>query len=194
MRNLGKRCVNRREIQPVQWFAVVMMLCVGLVACGGSDPLPETASCSLSESELGPFSPNTVLGQSMDEDQARARMAQDSIVAWLAVSAEGPWDEHWDTATVTLGQGIHVDLTWLDVNGTINGLYEAGDQFEFADLRVSRSFQGKIEHSDEPLFLPLQDVGQSVDFGAACVITSLQFGDQTNDVLLDVFDATSLSS
>ena len=86
----------------------------------------------------------------MDEDQARARMAQDDIIGWVAVNATGPLGcVSWDQATATLGQGIHVELTWLDVNGTISGLYETGDQFAFTDLRVSRSFQGKIEHTDD---------------------------------------------
>ena len=171
-------------------------LCLALVGCGGgsSEAQPTAASCSLSESELGPFSPDTPLGQSMDEDQARARMAQDDIIGWIAVNATGPWDASWDQATVRLGQSIHVDLTWLDVNGTISGLYDDGDQFEFADLRVSRSFQGKIEHNDEPLYLPLQDVGVPANLDATCTVTALEFGDPDNEVLLDVFDATPSSS
>ena len=181
-----------------RWFVrglgLMFIGCLGFVACGGSDAQTEIASCSLAESDLGPFSPDLPLGQSMTEDQARARMAEDDIVGWLAVSASGPWDQSWAKATATLGQGIHVDLTWLDVNGTISGLYEAGDGFEFADLRVSRSFQGKIEHNDEPLFLPLQDADAAVNFDAECTVTALQFGDRTNDQLLDVFDGTATSS
>lgn len=167
---------------------------LGLVACGGSDAQSVALGCSLSASELGPFSPDSPLGQSMTEDQARARMAQDDIIGWIAVSATGPWDVSWDAATATLGQGIHVDLTWLDVNGTLDGLYEASDQFEFTDLRVSRSFQGKIEHNDAPLYLPLQDVGISANLDATCTVTALQIGDANNDVLLDVLDATALPS
>jgi len=176
-------------------LGLITVLGLVLVACGGgSESEAETASCSIAESELGPFSPETTLGQSMSEGQARARMAQDDIVGWLAVSADGPWDQSWALATATLGQAIHGDLTWLDVNGTINGLYETGDQFEFVDLRVSRSFQGKIQHADEALYLPLQDVGVAVDFDAACVITAVEVGDANNDQLLDVFDATSSAS
>jgi hypothetical protein len=173
-------------------LGLMTALCLALVACGGgSGSEAETARCSIAKSELGPFSPETTLGQSMNEDEARARMAQDDIVGWLAVNADGPWDQSWTLATATLGQSIHGDLTWLDVNGTINNLYERGDQFEFADLRVSRSFQGKIEHTDESFYLPLQDVGVAVDFDAACAVTALEFGDANNDQLLDVFDATS---
>lgn len=174
--------------------AVTIMMSLLVAGCAGSGSAPQIASCSLEPSELGPFSPETTLGSSMSQDEARARMAQDNIIGWLAVTATGPWDQYWDSATATLGQNIHTDLTWLDVNGTINGLYRSDDQFEFADLRVSRSFQGKIEHNDDPLFLPMQDVGQAANLGAACSIASLEFGDRTHDVLLDVFDATSSSS
>jgi len=165
---------------------------VALVACGGSDaePVPEVASCSIARSELGPFNPSTPLGASMTEAEARARMADDGIVEWLAISATGPWDKAWDRATVTLGQGIHTELTWLDVNGEIRGLYQSDDAFGFEDLRVSRSFQGKIEHSDDdPLYLPLQDLGTPVNFEADCTITAVEFGDQTNELLLDATDA-----
>lgn len=169
----------------------VAALTVALVACGGSDPVPEVASCTVARSELGPFSPSTPLGSSMTEERARARMAEDGIVEWLAITAEGPWDRAWDAATVTLGEGIHADLTWLDVNGEIHGLYESGDAFGFADLRVSRSFQGKIEHSDDPIYLPLQDLGTPVNFDAACTISAVEVGDATDDQLLDVIDVTS---
>ncbi len=130
----------------------------------------------------------------MDTAEAQERMAQHDIVSWLAVYAEGPWNESWDTATSTLGQSIHLDLTWLDVNGTITDLYQAGDRFEFADLRVSRSFQGKIEHSDVPLYLPLQAIGDTLNVDASCSVTALQFGDANDDNLLDVLNATSSSS
>ena len=136
-------------------LVVVVPLLLALVGCGGSDSQSAAAQtaapqCSLSSSEFGPFSAETALGQSMDEDQARARMAQDDIIGWVAVNATGPLGRlSWDQATATLGQGIHVDLTWLDVNGSISGLYKTGDLFAFTDLRVSRSFQGKIEHTDD---------------------------------------------
>ena len=101
----------------------------------------------------------------------------------------------------TMGRGIVMNfvnagypVTWLDVNGTISGLYETGDQFAFTDLRVSRSFQGKIEHTETPLYLPLQDVGLQANLVATCTVTALEFGDPTNDQLLDVFDATPSSS
>jgi len=180
-------------------LVVVVPLLLALVGCGGSDSQSAAAQtaapqCSLSSSEFGPFSADTALGQSMDEDQARARMAQDDIIGWVAVNATGPWDVSWDQATATLGQGIHVDLTWLDVNGSISGLYKTGDLFEFTDLRVSRSFQGKIEHTDAPLYLPLQDVGVQANLDATCTVTALEFGDLNNDQLLDVFGATPLSS
>lgn len=182
---------RRSRLQSVCVAIMAVPMSLIIVACGGgADSQAETASCSFAASELGPFSPETTLGSSMSEDEARARMAQDDIIGWLAVTAVGPWDQHWDSATAALGQGIHVDLTWLDVNGTINGLYASGDQFEFADLRVSRSFQGKIEHTDDPLYLPMQDVGVEANFDADCAITALEFGDPINDVLLDVFDDT----
>jgi hypothetical protein len=179
-------------------IAVVPLL-LALAGCGGSDTQTAAAQtttpqCVISASELGPFSAEAPLGQSMDEDQARARMAQDDIIGWVAVNATGPWDALWDQATATLGQGLHVELTWLDVNGTISGLYETGDQFAFTDLRVSRSFQGKIEHTETPLYLPLQDVGLQANLDATCTVTALEFGDPTNDQLLDVFDATPSSS
>ncbi len=171
------------------------MALASLASCGGdSDASSDSASCSIEQSDLGPFSSDTPLGQSMSENQARARMADDNIVEWIAVTATGPWDDAWDLATASLGQGIHVDLTWLDVNGEISGLYEPGDGFEFTDLRVSRSFQGKIEHSDDPLYLPIQDNGKTVRFDAACSITALEFGDANDDQLLDVFDSVAISA
>lgn len=184
-------------INPKAAIAVLLITGIavlGLTSCGGSDQAgSEIARCSIEQSDLGPFSSDTVLGQSMDEDQARAQMARDNIVGWVAVTATGPWDQSWDIATVTLGQRIHAGLTWLDVNGTISGLYTPDDAYQFTDLRVSRSFQGKIEHSAEPLFLPIQDSGQSPNFDATCSITALEFGDETEPFLLDVADRIAIA-
>jgi len=142
-----------------------------------------TTQCHIEPSDLGPFSPDRGIGRSMTQDQALARMEQDDIVGWLAVTADGPWDRYWDQATNALGSAIHLDLTWLDVNGQIHDLYETDEVFSFRDLRVSRSFQGKIEHTSSPLYLPLQDVGLNVNYDATCVVESVEFGDDVSDQL-----------
>jgi len=150
-------------------------------ACGGGGDgvaLADTATCTIERSELGPFGPETSLGESMDEATARAAMARDNVAEFLAISATGPWNDAWDTATDRVGGSIHVSLSWIDVDGELRDLFEDGDAFEFADLRVSRSFQGKIEHSTEPIYLPVPDDGRTVAEDPSCVITSIHVGDQ----------------
>ena len=165
-----------------------LVMAASLIACGSDDSgTAETTSCSLSRSELGPFSDDTPLGQSMTDDQARARMANDGIREWLAVKAEGPWQDVWDVATAQLGSDIHTDLAWLDLNGEIHGLYEDGDRFGFTDLRVSRSFQGKIEHDRTPLFVGV-DPERDANFDASCSVTAVDLGDEANENISNVLD------
>ena len=183
-----------RTIHTVLLTALAVLLGGALVSCGGeSSPVAETASCSIESSELGPFSSDTPLGQSMTEDAARAQMAKDGIEGWIAVTATGPWDSAWDSATNRLGQGIHTNLTWIDVDGEIRGLFKPDDAFGFDDLRVTRSFQGKIEHSSAPIYLPLQADGGAANFDARCVITALEVGNETSEALTDVLDEVSVA-
>ncbi len=167
-----------------------------LGACGGggdSVALADTASCSIERSALGPFGPETTLGASMDEAQARQTMARDNVREFIAITATGPWKDAWDVATDRLGNQIHTSLSWIDVGGELRGLFEDGDAYQFAELRVSRSFQGKIEHSTAPIYLPVPDDGRTVATDATCVITTIQLGDQTAERLSTLTDDVAVA-
>lgn len=167
-----------------------------LGACGGGSDtvaLADTASCSIERSALGPFGPETTLGESMDEAQARRTMARDNVREFIAITATGPWNDAWDVATDRLGNQIHTSLSWIDVGGELRGLFENGDAYQFAELRVSRSFQGKIEHTTDPIYLPVPDDGRAVAADATCVITSIDVGDQGVERLTGLADGVAIA-
>ncbi len=164
--------------------AVVVALMIVATSCGGSDT-ELGASCHVEPSELGPFGPETTLGSTMDEATARARNAESGFDRWLEIHAEGNWDVAWRQATDELGGVLHDDLSWIDVAGTIDDLYRDGESHGFVDLRVSRSFQGKLEDTDEPLFIGVAS-DTIVNAAAGCRVTSVVVGDQMNAALFDV--------
>lgn len=170
------------------------MMIIGsfLTSCGGGGDdgvaLADTATCSVVRSEFGPLGPDTRLGETMDEATVRETMARDNVAEFLEITATGPWRDAWDLAGQRLGDGIHVSLSWIDVDGELRGLFEDGDAYEFSDLRVSRSFQGKIEHTVEPIYLPVPDDGRVVAETPTCVITSIHVGDQSAASLTDLVD------
>ena len=165
--------------------ALVFVVALLSAACGGSES-ELAASCELERSELGPFGPDTTLGATMDEATARARMAEAGFEHWIAIHADGNWDAAWAEATTHFGNALHDDLSWIDVSGTIDGLYGERVSHGFTDLRVSRSFQGKLEDTDEPLFIGVSASDPQANFDATCRITSVMVGDQTNPSLIDV--------
>lgn len=180
------RPIRRHAKRAAAAFCCVLVLAAS--ACGSDEAQTEAdvASCSLSFSELGAFGPDTSLGETMDESEALARMAQENIAEWVEVRAVGPWAQAWELATEELGDGIHVNLAWIDVTGSINGLFEPGDQFSFDELRVSRSFQGKLENSADPIYLPVLDDGRTINRDATCLIDSVLVGDPGNPALMDL--------
>ena len=154
-------------------------------ACGSPQPDEFAADCALSRSELGPFASDQPLGATLSGAEAEARAAAAGYDSWLEIAATGTWDLGWDDATQSLGTGIHRDLAWLDVGGEITGLYLDDEVLTFADLRVSRSFQGKIEHSHSSLFVGIEpDAAPNLDAG--CVVTSVVVGTSDQDHLLDL--------
>lgn len=178
-------------------FLALLACCVLLASCGGGSEdiaLADTASCSIERSSLGPFGPDTTLGESMDETQARQTMARDNVAEFIAITATGPWSDAWDVATDRLGNRIHTGLSWIDVGGELRGLFEDGDAYEFAGLRVSRSFQGKIEHATDPIYLPVPDDGRAIDVGATCTITAIDVGDQSADRLSTLTDDLAVAA
>lgn len=162
-----------------------------VVSCGGSDG-EVGASCTVEHSELGPFGSDTALGATMDEATALARTVEAGFDHWIEIHADGNWDIAWQQATEQFGGALHDDLSWIDVAGTVDDLYADGERHGFTDLRVSRSFQGKLEHADEPLFIGVAPATET-NVDAACTITSVIVGDQDNPALVDLFsrDLTS---
>ena len=182
--------VAKRGVLAV-WFLSIGLL---IASCGGDADTETAATCTISESELGPFGPDQPIGSTLGDAEARARKAETGFDSWIRVDATGGWQASWDVATSILGNSIHTDLTWLDVNGEITGLYAPDDRFEFADLRVSRSFQGKIEHSDESLFFGVVEADGVPDYeNASCAVTSIDVADKDQASMLDVLEVEAAS-
>ena len=76
----------------------------------------------------------------------------------------------------------------------LNLKLDAGAGASVFEANVKAETEIEIEHTDAPLYLPLQDVGVQANLDATCTVTALDFGDLNNDQLLDVFGATPLSS
>ena len=185
--------VTRRSAPRWSHLAMAVSLVVAvsllMLACGSSDADPGefAASCTISRSEMGPFAPDQPLGESLGEAAAQSQMQSSGYDEWIEISAEGNWDSAWKLATDHHGDGVHVSLSWLDVDGTIVGLYADAESLGFNDLRVSRSFQGKIEHDRTPLFVGV-DPERDANFDASCSVTAVDLGDEANENISNVLD------
>ena len=166
-------------------LVLVVACALVVVGCGGSES-ELAASCTVERSDFGPFGPGTTLGATMDEATARARTLDAGFDYWIEIHADGNWGVAWQQATDRFGGALHDDLSWIDVAGTVDGLYGDGERHGFTDLRVSRSFQGKLEDTDEPLFIGVGSDATEVDLGAACTVTAVTVGDQGNPALMEV--------
>ena len=173
--------------------ALVVACALIVVGCGGSDG-ELAASCTVERSEFGPFGPETALGATMDEATARARTADAGFDYWLVIHADGNWDVAWQEATEQFGGALHDDLSWIDVGGTLDGLYGEGERHGFADLRVSRSFQGKLEDANEPLFVGVGPDATEVNLDAACTVSSVIVGDQETPARVDLLGGKEMSA
>ncbi|MEM7092096.1 MAG: hypothetical protein AAF567_03770 [Actinomycetota bacterium] len=177
-------------------YAILAVLATSLLliatsACGDGGA-EFSANCTLRPSPLGPFGDDTALGSSLSEPEALARMAATGYESWIEIEAGGSWEVGWNVATEELGPAIHTDLAWLDVSGRISGLYEPGEALTFEPIRVSRSFQGKIETADTTSIYVGVAPGQRPDLTADCTISAVSVGTPGNAQLLDVLDVVAV--
>ena len=148
-------------------------------ACGGGGDSDELA-CDVGTSEFGPL--REQLG--MSEEAAEQFMIDNQIGGWIEVSASGSWQPLWDESFDQLGAQIHSPsgVTWIDVEVAIDGLPD--DAPDVVPVRVSRSYQGKIETASIPAWEPVGFDPDDID--TSCAVERVILGDQEHPEWLDL--------
>lgn len=151
----------------------VLLAAAFLAGCGGGSS--SELSCAVGDSDYGPL--GVQLG--MSDEAAEAFMIDQGIDAWVEVTADGDWAPLWDTALDELGGVIHTDLTWIDVGVALTD--SAGGDLAVVPVRVSRSYQGKIESAKNGAFEPLAAGVEA----SGCRVESIVLGDADHPTWLE---------
>lgn len=160
-------------------IATIAVLALLLGAC--SKPTSIDASCSVAQSDNGQFG--------SDSERADSIKAEHDLKEWVALEADGNWSIAWERATEALGDSLHIDIAWLEVEGEVTDLYGKGETLNFSTpLIVSRTRGGLVNDVEKPaLFIEVKNSGEKPNYGSAkCSITQIRVGNSTNSNLLEL--------
>ena len=127
----------------------------------------------------------------MSEEAAEQFMIDNRIEGWIEVSASGAWQPLWDESFDQLGAQIHSEggVTWIDVEVAVQGLPD--DAPALVPVRVSRSYQGKIETAKIPAWEPVTFDPDDVD--KSCTVERVILGDEDHPEWLDLTEFATAS-
>ena len=156
----------------------MLFLVLMLAACGGGES--DESACGVTTSEFGPL--REQLG--MSEEDAEQFMVDNRIDGWIEVSASGAWEPLWEESFDRLGAQIHSPggVTWIHVEVSIDGLPDGAPSV--VPVRVSRSYQGKIETASVPEWEPVQFDPAGLDMG--CTVERIFLGRDEDPHWLDL--------